>query len=77
MAWFGQCTGNGGIIANGIVFFNIVFGSSLLFNVIAEDITKDLAAFNDSTNEPMEDEDRAELTERFCNIIQHYSDAKQ
>lgn len=45
--------------------------------MIAEDITNDLAAFNDNTIEPIKVRDRAELTERFCNIIQYYSDAKQ
>lgn len=58
-------------------FFSIIYGSNWIFIVIAEDITNDVTAFNDSTAKVPKDSDRAELMEHFCNIVQCYLDAKQ
>lgn len=63
-----------------IVFICFILGSSLFFIAIAEDITKDLSAFN-CTLKTMEDRHRerdcVKLIDRFCAIIQVYSEAKQ
>lgn len=55
-----------------------MLGSSLLFIVMAEDIIKDLIAFN-STLKMAEDRgnDHVELRDGFLATIQLYSDAKQ
>lgn len=57
-------------------FSNIFFGSCGLFIFMAEDITQDVAAFNIISKTARLDENRRELTSRFCEIAQFYSDAK-
>ena len=58
------------------IFVSFYGASSWLFIYMAEDIKNDMAEFNDIVK-TQENVDRAELMERFCNIIQLYSDAKQ
>lgn len=76
VAWIGQCAGVGTIITIPITFFNTVFGSKWLFMVIAEDITSDLTAFNNDVDKMQTISHRAESIQRFCTIIQLYTDAK-
>lgn len=58
------------------VFFYLIFGSCWLFIYIAEDTTKDLAAFNsDITSNAWKK--RPESMKSFCEIVQLYTDAKQ
>lgn len=77
VAWQAQFFGMLCCMAIAISGFNIIFGSSWLFIVIAEDITNDVAKFNANTIKITKNCDRAELMERFCYIIQNYSDAKE
>lgn len=75
VAFLGQATS---AIAGGSVyiqFINIVFGSFLLFVFIAEDITADVAAFNNDVRTL--NEDRTELKKNFCDLVHIYSDAKE
>lgn len=76
VAWIGQCAGIGAIVLIVIAFFGIVFGSSWLFIVIADDIKNDVAAFNDIV-ETQKHCDRAMLVKRFRDILKHYLNAKQ
>lgn len=80
VAWLTQCVEGASIVATDILFLGIVFGSSWLFIVIAEDITYDVIAFNNlvtTLKTEDNDSDHAELIKRFCDIIQQYMDAKQ
>lgn len=56
-------------------FLNLFFGSCWLFTFIAEDITKDSAAFN--TAAKATNRNCVELMSRFCDMLQIYSDAKE
>lgn len=56
-------------------FFNCIFGSVWLFICIAKDVKMDLIAFNVAVK--TSDVDEAELTKRFLNVTQIYSDAKE
>lgn len=58
-----------------IQFFNFFFGSCLIFNAIAEDISTNVIEFNSAAQTP--EGNRFELMERFCALVQLYSDAKQ
>lgn len=76
MAWPTQ---SAGVIVVGSIyaqFLNFVFGACWLFIFIVEDITKDVAGFSNVIT-TIKDEDRSKLTERFCHIVQIFSDAKQ
>lgn len=75
-AYLSQCVGGASAVL-GVQFLNFVFGSCWLFIFIAEDITKDLAAFNTITKTTTSDENRAEVIKHFCDIVQNYTDAKQ
>lgn len=75
VAWLVEFTGCGAIIASIIPFFSLFFGSSWLFVFIAEDIRKDLTAFN--SNENFGEGNRAENLKHFRDIVHLYSDAKQ
>lgn len=86
MAWPVQFAGALAVALTGTIFLNFLFGSCWLFIDMAEDITKDLAAFSadvKSTEKRAELVERRrrrrrrQLVERFCDIIQLYSDAKQ
>lgn len=77
MAWLLQCAGVVGVTVNVIQFFNTVFGSTWHFIVAVEDISNDMVAFNNAVGTQKDRSDRMELANRFCNIIQHYSDVKQ
>lgn len=73
VAWFAQLAATVAIANFGIGFFNIVFASSWLFIVIAEDLTSDMNAFNNT----IESLRRTELMIRFYNIVKSYSVAKR
>ena len=75
-AWLTQCVGIAATVTACISFFNCVFASCWLFMVIIEDITNDMAAFNNSI-ETLNDGHRADLMDHFCKIIQLYTNAKQ
>lgn len=78
MAWLGQCAGTLPIMISTTVFFNIIFGSCLLFIVIAEDIANDVAAFNNTIQTlKNRDGDRAKVMGHFCDIVQQYADVNQ
>lgn len=55
----------------------MVFGSSWLFIVIADDIKDDVATFNNTISNEAEDSDPVQATKSFCDIIQSYADAKE
>lgn len=59
-------------------FFCFLVASNLLFIIMAEDITKNLMAFNRMLK-TLEDRDdvHVELMDRFCAVIQIHSDGKQ
>lgn len=58
-------------------FLSFAFGSCWLFIFIAKDITTDLTAFNTAVAAKTSDGNSAELTKRFCDVVQIYTDAKQ
>lgn len=63
-------------------FYQYLFGSGWLFIFIANDIKEDLAAFNTDVTifenvTKNRDEHRFKLTNKFCAIIQLYTDAKE
>lgn len=74
MAWIFQTIGLFAIDMTCLVVLNLFSGSCWLFSVMAGDIKKELAAFN---NDIWANVNRAEWKKRFCDIIQIYQDAKQ
>lgn len=64
------------IAASTISCLNIIFGSSWLFVVIVEDITKDTVRFNNDVEAPNQS-DCAKSMKDLCVVIGHYSDAKR
>lgn len=74
-AYLAQCVGVAANLMPFVQFFNFIFGSCWLFIFIAEDITKDLSAFNIITTTTFDD--GIGLADRFCDIIKVYLDAKQ
>lgn len=62
-----------------IQFVNFIVGSCWLFTFVAKDITqRDLTAFNTAaTKATKSSENRTKLTNRFCDMLQIYSDTKQ
>lgn len=78
MVWLAQCAGVSAVLIISTAIFNIIFGSIWLFIVIAEDLTNDMAAFNNNIVKIIQkNHDRDELMGRFREIIQNYTDAKQ
>lgn len=57
-----------------LIFY--LFGSCWLFAFIADDIADDLTAFNE-TVKASNAENRSELSDKFCAIMQFYADAKE
>ena len=76
LVWFAESVESSAVMTTGTAMFGFIYGSSWLFICMAKDITNDMAEFNDIVK-TQENVDRAELMERFCKIIQLYSDAKQ
>lgn len=76
MAWIAQFADVVAVIFPGIAFLNLTFASIWLFIVAAENIRNDVTLFN-SFLETVKDENRKELLEHFCAVVQHYLDAKQ
>lgn len=56
-------------------FLNFILASCWLLYIFAKDNTTELAAFSIDVNQ--RDRNRPELTNRFCDLIQIYSDVKQ
>lgn len=75
VAWLGQCTGIGSVVITVASLFGIVFGSNWLFIVMADDVTNDLVAFNNTVS--IQNDSDTRMMEQFCVIIQNYMDAKQ
>lgn len=67
----------GSVSAAGVVvqFLSLVFGSCWFFIFITNDINRDLAAFKTAIETP--NENQSDLTKRFCNLVQIYSDVKE
>lgn len=76
MAWLAQLAGLACIFAVATSKFGIIFGSMWLFIVIAQDIQNDMAEFNQTVKTP-NDDDCEGMAERFRDIVQLYSDAKE
>lgn len=57
-------------------FVSLLFGSSMLFMFIAEDIKQDAAGFNFIATTTA-DENRTKLTQQFCDLVHIYTDAKE
>lgn len=76
VAWRAQIVGFFALVVSASPFFHIFFGSCWLLNVIVQDLTNDMAAFN-NTDEIQNDNNRVKLMKVFCKIIQDYSEAKQ
>lgn len=79
MAWSGEFAGFEAGVIIAVPCFNIIFGSSWLFIIIAGDITNDVAAFNNSVKILVKAKlnERVQLMKRFCDITRNYSDTKQ
>lgn len=73
VAWLSQFAGGASVASIYTQFLNIFIGSCWFFTFTAEDITQDVVAFNIMQSAAT----KAELTRRFCDIVQIYSDAKQ
>lgn len=79
VAWSGEFAGFEAGVIIAVPCFNIIFGSSWLFIIIADDITNGVAAFNNSVKILVKDKlnERVQLMKRFCDITRNYSDTKQ
>lgn len=78
VAWMAQCVGGESTATIYVQFLNLVFGSCWLFVFIAEDITKDVFAFNIIAKaKTTSNENHTELTKCFRDMVQIYSEAKQ
>lgn len=77
VAWISETVA---ISAAGAIVLSVMFlilGSSWLFLTVADhDLTKELAAFNIDVKTSAE-KDHEELMQRFCNIMQVFSDVKE
>ena len=76
MAWLAQTAGVVAMMVQSTEYLSFITGSNYLFICMAKDVTSDVAEFNDIVK-TQKNPDRDELMERFCDIIQLYSDAKQ
>lgn len=65
------------LIKTTIPFYSMVFGSSWLFIVIADDIADDIAAFNNTISNSKDSDRDDETKKTFGDFIQSYADAKQ
>lgn len=70
-----QSIGPGVAASADVQFLCLIFGSCWLFIFIAEDIAKDLIAFNIIAK--TSNANHSELTKRFCDIVQIFTDAKE
>lgn len=77
LAWIAQGAGLASIMITVTLIIGIIFGSCWLFIAIAEDITNDMTAFNRTVETSKYKNYRAEMIERFCDVIQNYTEAKQ
>lgn len=77
LAWVAQSAGLASIMITVTLIIGIIFGSCWLFVAIAEDITNDMTAFNRIVETLKYKNDCAELIDRFCDVIQIYTEAKQ
>lgn len=77
VAWSCQ-TAAGLSICAGVIVFGLMFASSWIFVIIADDITQELATFNDDVKKPIKKlKDLVEIKQQFCDVIQIYADAKE
>lgn len=77
VAWLAQSAGLSVLASIIIHFLNLVFGSCWLFIFIVEDVTQDVVAFNIAAKAVVSNGNGTELTNRFCDTVQIYSDAKR
>lgn len=80
VAWLGQFAGSVACLITVVLCFDIVFGSSWLFIVIAEDITNDVTAFNSIVKllkHKAKISNRTRLMRQLIDVIRVYTDAKQ
>lgn len=76
VAFMAQCAAAIFIVFIYMQFLNLLFGSCWFFIFVAEDITRDVSAFNKYTR-TKSTEERAKLTKRFFDITEIHSDAKK
>lgn len=76
VAWLSEISGCFATYAVEIPLNSLIFASSWLLITINDDLTQELAAFNDDLK-TLNKSDHLELVRRFCDIIQLYSDAKE
>lgn len=70
-----QCAGAVTVFCTHARFLILIIVTAWLFIVFADDITRDMVAFNVSAQTT--NENHAKLTRDFCDLIQIYSDAKE
>ena len=75
VAWLTEASGAVGVFTTCTLVFMFMFDSCQLFVFIAEDITNELADFNDAVKKP--NANHEELMDRLSNSLQAYSDAKE
>lgn len=85
VAWLCESAGITIVITSIVPFFSYLFGSCWLFLFVADDITKDLTAFNIDvitterafTTRTLDTLNCAELMNKFCATIRIYTHAKE
>lgn len=77
VAWFWQSTASCSIHVALVPVLTLIAASSWFFATIADEMTQELAAFNNDVKASKGKDDDAEIERRFCDIIQLYSDAKE
>lgn len=75
-AWLSEVTGCFATYAVAIPLNGFIFASSWLFIAINDDLTEELATFNTDLG-TLNENGYLDLMQRFCDIIQLYSDAKE
>lgn len=74
VAWFFQCTGATSAHLAIVPVSILIVASSWLFVTIADEMTQELAAFNNDVKKP---HGHVGMKRQFCEIIQIHSDAKE
>lgn len=76
VGWFSQTAACTAIIVADIPYFTLIFASSWLFVTIADDLTQELAAWNNDIRASDGLVDHDGLVHHFCDMVRCYTEAK-